>query len=163
MTTYYLVNTVIIGTSVVRGGSSVDSTVDDVAGIRAAGGMLIASTDAVIAAAAAKAQAAMARGANEAEVNAIMFAGMGSSLQSADASIASRLSGTDESAITSLTARTSTNDSADTSLASRVSTEESGRASADTSLTSRFSAADSVLTSGVASLGTRISIEESLY
>jgi hypothetical protein len=91
-----------------------------------------------------------------------------SDVQSADASLTTRVSteeSTRASADTSLTTRVSAEESnrtsGDLSLTTRVSTEESTRASADTSLTNRVSTEESTRASADTSLTNRVSTEES--
>lgn len=62
MSTYYLINSVRLGTQRLSPSALINSAFDDVAGIQANGGLLIASSDTTIAAAAAIAQQLVVRG-----------------------------------------------------------------------------------------------------
>lgn len=88
MATYYLINCITRGSN--KGsfkqfaGELVNDANEDVAAIQAAGGVLWSSADAVVAAAAAVASKAKARGADEAELNAIMQAGINNNVKQSD-------------------------------------------------------------------------------
>jgi len=73
MSTFYLINPVTVGGNQMLPGDLIDDAVENAAAIRAAGGLLWPSSDAIVAAAAATAQNAHRfRGANEAALESIM-------------------------------------------------------------------------------------------
>jgi hypothetical protein len=74
MSTYYLLNSVRIGTHTLRPGTLLNSLVEDTAAIAAAGGALWPSADANVAAAALVAQQRARAGAFDGELAAIMVA-----------------------------------------------------------------------------------------
>lgn len=87
MSTFFLVNTVVVSGTKVFAGDTINDAVDDATAIAAAGGLLWPSSDAVVAAAAARAVSArLNRGANEEVIDAIMQAAVDAVQLAADAS-----------------------------------------------------------------------------
>lgn len=86
MATYYLVNTVTVGTTKHFPGEYIDSAQHDTAAIETAGGLLWPSSDATVASAATKAQQMKLLGRNESELESIMQSAVQSSQKSSDAS-----------------------------------------------------------------------------
>jgi hypothetical protein len=85
MANKYLVNTVRLGTSVIKAGSLLTDA-DDQAGIASVGGILWPTTDATVAAAALVAQAKIYQGASTQELDAIMAAAVSTSVNATAAS-----------------------------------------------------------------------------
>lgn len=85
MSTYYLVNSVRVGTRVYWPGSYLNSAVDDTAGVIAAGGRLIDSSNAVVAAAATIAQEIQKKGGSIAEAESAMLSAASAAFDTVDA------------------------------------------------------------------------------
>jgi hypothetical protein len=87
MSTFFLINTVVVSGTKVFAGDTINDAVDDAVAIAAAGGLLWPSSDPVVAAAAARAvNARLNRGANEEAVDAIMQAAVDAVQLAEDAS-----------------------------------------------------------------------------
>jgi len=80
MATYYLINTVTVGTNRLYAGTLIDSTVDDTSAIQSAGGVLVASSEPTVAAAAARAQAMRLQGKPVEQIDSQMLAARNQSL-----------------------------------------------------------------------------------
>jgi hypothetical protein len=80
MATYYLINTVQVGLNRLFAGTLIDSTVDDTTAIESAGGVLVDSSEATVAAAAAKAQALRLQGKPVEAIDSLMLAARNQSL-----------------------------------------------------------------------------------